>query len=40
MVQPKFVEFKTELVVAVERVPLISSLNRDVAIDPQTLIFG
>jgi len=34
MVQPKFVELKTELILAVERVLLIPDLNFDGAIDP------
>jgi len=33
LVQPKFVELKIELVLAVERILLIPSLNRDGAID-------
>jgi len=34
VVQPKFVELEVELVLAVERVLLIPSLNRDGAIGP------
>jgi len=35
VVQPKFVELETELVLAVERVLLIPSLNRDGAVGPE-----
>jgi len=40
MVQPKFVELKTELVLVVEQVLLIPSLNFDGAIGPKCIILN
>jgi len=40
VVQPKFVELEIELVLAVERVLLIPSLNRDVAVGPEPVCHG